>query len=454
MRLRTSTRSSRSRRFGAECLEARDMLASDVAVSKSGTTLNITGNNSANDVVIVGSETAGTYTVYGIDLDASGENTTINRQDRSFDSDLGGRVFTGIRSININMNGGNDNVILTNVAASTGANRLQNVTINAGTGNDNIVVGGSLTIDTDFTGDATVGTSIEEASGTVDLKGVLTILAGTGNDSITLRGVTSDSLINALGGTGAETVAMTDIIAKVITSNMESGAATFTGSNLTTTTGNLAIINASGRNDEVTVSLDTFDVAGTAVVNTGVGTANVAISNGIVDGSMTVSSPGIAGNDAIVSITAVDVARVLTVVTGAADDTIDILNSTADVMTVNSGNGNDSISISLDDSAEFDEIARSLTVNSGEGDDDVTITSGVTLEGGTAFDFLSVDLGGGDDNLEISNVAVAMNAFFSGGAGFDNFDDNGGGTNDFQGTYTRILFESFDDLTEEEPEPL
>jgi len=435
------------RRLGAEHLEARDLLAGDVLVTKSGTTLNLTATgNTANDVVIAGSETPGTYTVYGVDLDASGDATRINGAVRDFD--VGGRTYTGIRFISVNLNGGNDNLFLTNVAASEGVNRLQGLTINMGAGNDNVVIGGPLTIDTDFVGDATVGGNIETNSGTVDLRGVATILTGAGNDTLTIRGLNSTRLVNALLEAGNDTATLSDVTTSETIVNFAAGHATFTGSNLTTTVGNLTVTAPASSTSDVTVGIETLDVAGSVIINTGASEASVTVSSGDINFDLAIMSFGAAGNNNTVAVSGLTIGAVATITTGQGNDEIDFAESTADILQIFSNAGNDRIDVLLSNFEESNQIARVAVIISGEGNDGVTIGAGVEAQGSVAFDFLTVDLLGGDDALNISNTTVGINAFFSGGAGFDTYNDDG--SNDFQGTYTRILFED----EPEEPEEI
>jgi len=173
----------RRRPLRTERLEDRDLLAGDVSVVKSGTTLRITGTNAANDVVVVGDAVPGTYHVFGIDADASGDDTTINGTLHDFTE--GAADFSGIRNIVVNLRGGDDVFFLTNVPNSADPSRLNNVTIDMGAGDDVVGLGGpacSHEIESADI-DAAIADELANLADTVAINGLLTILTSTNSIS-------------------------------------------------------------------------------------------------------------------------------------------------------------------------------------------------------------------------------------------------------------------------------
>jgi hypothetical protein len=143
----------------------------------------------------------------------------------------------------------------------------------------------------------------------------------------------------------------------------------------------------------VTITADTLSVKGSLIATAGAGAATITLSGGTVGGGLTAVSGNTSDNESAISVTGIDVRRVATLITGAGIDTVDFIDSSADLLTI--------------------------------------------------------DLCAGNDELFITGTTVVRNTFFNGGANFDSITGENDETNDFQGPYTRILFENVADEMEE-----
>lgn len=167
---RKVSRPSTTRRFGVETLEGRELMAGNVDVTLSNGNLLLTGDNAGNGVQIR-QISANKLAVVGIKQ--AGANTTING--------AGFQVFSGVTgSVTFNMNGGNDQIDVTNgvgfFASQPGlpstyqpVDFARNVTVNLGDGNDLLAME-----DADVNGGLKIDGGFDNGVDTIDLEGIST----------------------------------------------------------------------------------------------------------------------------------------------------------------------------------------------------------------------------------------------------------------------------------------
>lgn len=167
---RNVSRPTTSRRIGVESLEARELMAGNVDVTLSNGNLLLTGDNAGNGVQIR-QISANKLAVVG--LKQAGANTSING--------AGFQVFSGVTgSVTFNMNGGNDQVDVTNgqgfFASQPGlptsfqpVDFARNVTVNLGDGNDLLAME-----DADVNGGLKIDGGFDNGVDTIDLEGIST----------------------------------------------------------------------------------------------------------------------------------------------------------------------------------------------------------------------------------------------------------------------------------------
>jgi ribosomal protein L27 len=168
---RKVSRPSTTRRFGVESLEGRELMAGNVDVTLSNGNLLLTGDNLGNGVQIR-QISANKLAVVG--LKQAGANTSING--------VGFQVFSGVTgNVTFNMNGGNDQIDVTNgagfFASQTGlpttfqpVDFARNVTVNLGDGNDLLAME-----DADVNGGLKIDGGFDNGVDTIDLEGISTI---------------------------------------------------------------------------------------------------------------------------------------------------------------------------------------------------------------------------------------------------------------------------------------
>jgi len=445
-RNRVATSNRLSRTFGAERLESRDLMAGDVSVVKSGRTLIITGTNAANDVVVVGDAVPGTFHVFGIDADASGDNTSLNGGLHDFA--LGSLDFTGIRYLSVNMKGGNDFFMLTGVPVSAAANRLRDVTVDLGAGDDVAEFG--FFQELPGVVDAGVQADIEAVAGNVASYGGVTVLGGSGTDSVYVAGSFVAKNFTAVMGSGDDAVAIAESVFGSINVNLEAGNAAFAAASVRVT-GNVKVHAGTSASTAAVVSVSDFDIGGCLSISAGAGTAVITVAGGDVGRSLCISTCNTAANPAIILVDVIDIELATTITTCAGNDTVDFYNSSTDTLVITTGAGNDTVDIAIGAVAVTTNIARCAVISTCSGEDDVHISGDFvdnTFFGQAAFDKLTVATGTQNDCVAIGATLVRVCAVFDGGLGWDNYDDNGGNT--FQGKYTRVLFETYVDCEEEE----
>jgi len=369
------------RNLFVEGLENRAMLAGNVAVSVSSGSLVITGDGAGNGVSVQ-QLNSGRYYVTGFSV--SGGNTTVN-------GSLAGKIVSGVTNdINVDLNAGNDVFVMSN-RASRRAELAASLS------------GGTA---------GPIQPSPEAPSGSVD--------PGLTRVPKNLSVVTDD---------GADGVGFT---ARVGSNDLNGGD--HVGGVATITTGN--------QNDRVIAKNSTiFD---DLLIDTGNGNDNVH-----TDGSGTYdflyATLG-AGNDAFssdrnwgfhsqiyggdghdfISVTNYNFTEEVFLHGGQGDNTINAGNMNAGHVSVWGLSGRDTVNLrNCSSSANF-------LVDVGESNDDVN------LDDVDAAGSLLVYLQGGDDDLDVANSQTG-DTLFDGGAGFDNYDNNGGNS---LGSPTIINFEA------------
>jgi hypothetical protein len=441
------------RRLRTERLEERALLAGDVSVFKSGTTLVITGTNAANDVVVVGDAVPGSYHVFGIDADESGDDTLVNGELHDFTE--GSLDFTGIRNIAVNLKGGDDLFILTDVAATDDPNRLNNVTIDFGSGDDYGGLGGpacSGELESDAISEA-IADELANRLDTVAIYGALTALGGTGNDFFGERGVSVRRTQTINMGAGDDDVALMGekeaIVGQTIVIHFGAGKADLEADGVELT-GNLTVTAGNGINSMACVDIEA-DVDGNVVVALGAGQAMVEVYYAHVGKNLTITSGNASSRDALIDVDYVTVGRVTTIVTGAGSDEVEIYNLSTDVLSIVTGAGHDFVSIAVgnNNGPPPESTARVAVINTGSGDDDVHFGLLVAVEAaGVKFDYLTVLLCAGNDCLSIAGTRVEKLAVFNGGSGRDNYDDEGDNSFPADPFFIRVLFQTFEECTQ------
>jgi len=357
----------KSRQLFVENLENRAMLAGNVAVSVSGDTLVITGDNNSNGVSV---QQLDTRKFFVTGFSANGGNTTIN-------GGAQGRIFTGINNISVDLNRGYDLFVMSNSAyrrdqlaqqlsgGTAGAIPASPQAANPNT-TDKVTtrVLGDVTIATDEGNDgvgvgAFIGT--RDANGNI-VKGVLNVSGGSGNDKVIAdrTQVVDDMLFDM--GDGADSVHADAVRAgDFIFASLGSGGDRFDSNNAHGW--HSQILGGSG-NDTINVSQYRME------------------QETYLDGGSendTITARGVGGG-------------VIAIITGDGNDQVDVNGS-------NSRGG--------------------YTVDTGSGNDSVAIRN--TWVAG----HLGVFLGDGDDTLRVGNTTTG-DTTFSGGSGNDSYFNEGG----------------------------
>lgn len=181
-----------ARRPRVEPLEAKQMLAGDVAVSVEDGRLSILGDELDNQVAIRSAEEPGAFVVVGLD----GTSVTLLGDESAAEAQPdGGAVVTGVRSADIRMGAGDDTVIV-NDAAFVGA-----VNIATGAGADSVVVGAPIG------GDTATGESATDGPGVV-VRRSLRIATGAGADRVRVADAAVGRNLTVATGEGADGVSL------------------------------------------------------------------------------------------------------------------------------------------------------------------------------------------------------------------------------------------------------
>jgi hypothetical protein len=424
------------KRLKFESLEDRRVLAGMVTASAFGGVLNITGDVAGNGVV-VHNTSAGVVQVLGIDH--AGSATGVNEQTSA--------SFTNIKSIVIDMKGGDNAVVVTHLTL-TGAG---SILATSGTGNDFFGLG-------QFDHDGAVDDAVDALVGALVVNGNITVGTGIGNNTV-LGGDVTTKVANFTAGSGND-------IFKLEGQGASGDPGYFPGF---TATAGLILSTGDGIN---TVSLKRSNVQSLTIPlgngDDGVEVQDVAIAKGTSiagkDGVNTITfervtskslsvSLGV-GND-IVTLDEVTTTKGISIDDSFGDDSVTLDHVELKSLSVSLGIGDDELlldtvtaskSIDISAGAGADQItldgviASSLSITLGAGNDtlsldDVTITKTTSISGGADNDTVDIDvlsakkldisLGDGDDDLSLQHVPVVGKARIDGGKGVNSYTDLG-----------------------------
>jgi len=343
------------RGLAAERLERRDLLAGDVTITKSGSTLRITGDSASNGVMVTQGAEPGAYVVFGVSQ--GGADTTLK-----FNGDEGTEFeVEGIRDIVVNLNGGHDLFALSNVPADDEAPlRLRNVTINTQNGNDQVLLGGPVeTFELEdyplfLDPEALPLDDIAAASGPVTLYGNLLVNTGNDHDEVFARSVSSLGFQKYLLGTGHATAEI---------QGGEDGAS--------------------------------------------------------IGSSLTISAANSKNHVADVNVIGVNIAKAVTLTTCAGHDFVEFIDSSADRLTIVTGAGNDEVWVGNTFLEEGQFTARVATINTGSWKDHINIGGVFGFDAVAAFVDLTVLAGINQDCVTIGFTIVTRSALLCGGLAQD-----------------------------------
>jgi hypothetical protein len=423
-----------------------------VTVTKSGSTLIITGDSAANDVFVAGTGTPGEYAVAGVDADASGDDTLLNGDLHDLGDPL---IFEGIRNIVVNLGGGNDIFGLSNVEFFEDPDDLVNVTVNTAAGNDLVLLGGPVDASSleGLGFDSGVASDLAAASGPVSLQGNLLVNTGNNDDRIFATDVSSGGNQTYLFGAGDDDLISDSLSARNLKADFAAGRPMFSSVGLIETALDMTVLACNGVNSFAEVYIESLDVGRNLKIATGAGGAEISLYDGGDVGLNACITTGNAANRAAgIYLNGIDVDNLAKIVTGHGNDDVELYNVSTKLLTIITCSGNDVVEIGVGigggDETPSD-VAHKAVIDTGKGKDHVHIGTGDTDEvGGTAFDYLTVLLGVNQDCLAIGNTLVRKHTLLNGGLAEDNFDDNYG--NEFLGKYKLACFEYFEDCEEEE----
>ena len=439
---------ARSFRPAIESLESRLNLAGNVVATFSGGNLNLTGDNLANELRIVGNG-PGVFTVTGVGTALDGE-------------DDGEQDFENVRNIFINFKNGDD------VATFVTAELAGLLSYLGGNGNDELNFGEFNNEDQSLgrlTAIMGAGDDIVEVDGedSFEILGAVVVRGGDGDNSFDLDPIESLTMgtVSVVNGSGFDFVDFGDTVVNarsIVINNGNGGSFLFIDGDVTIQ-GDL-IVNAGNGNDLVNpgdTGGDFLRVSGSVVFNLGNGNNESSFEqlSTEIGGGLTIT--GGSGEDFIeFDGDEVSVRRSVTLVTGSGDDAIEMDSAVGTTirggLVINTAQGLDSITLFAVD------VAGATTVNTGEGNDEVFVDNSrfrgkvtlltlggndqVSIEAGNADDGIGtlfeqavvVNLGAGSDTLNVGFddddfVTTLKKVVVDGGAGADTLNDSG--TNEF-----------------------
>jgi hypothetical protein len=434
-----------------ERLEQRLPLAGNVTAEFTGSTLRLTGDNLANDVVVA-SAAGGRIAVIGI-------ATTINGGPAAF-------VTSGpVTTIVANLNGGDDAVGFGNKAADYAGQRQFTM---LATGPSSAWFGEQeppIPFDV-----VALQARIDEVVGGVtkfSIPGSLTVTTGDGNDSVGIGGDLGGSVVVNLGsadfGNGI-------VIGSEASASRVGGGVTVKGGDSIDlfAIGNVSV--AGTVSAALGDGMNFMVVGGEADAPANIGAFSYTGGAGIdivgLIGDVTVRndvrvSTGVRGEDSVGvhesdAGSTVKVRGNVLVNTGSDGDTVSLVGEVWGNVSVTTGGGPDAVSVSSaigwvssdggDPLPTFEvagpsSIGRSLTVSTGAGRDVISIAASTvgrdcTIDAGAGNDRvriadmqvrrnLFVRLGAGDDALEITNLR-ALAAYLNGGYGTNSMTTRAG----------------------------
>lgn len=172
-----------------QALEARQLLAGDVAVSLSGDTLEIIGDNAANEVRIVGRADGSAQVI-------AATGTTINGSTSPFSA------AAGLKNVNVNLNGGDD------VFSVHGLVINSNLNISGGSGADRISISDSNLRDLNFsTNDGNDVASLHNVYARKNIR----IETGDNNDTLSITAMAAGGDVMLDTGAGNDTLAIDNL---------------------------------------------------------------------------------------------------------------------------------------------------------------------------------------------------------------------------------------------------
>ncbi len=425
------------------------MLDGNITATVVNHVLTLRGDAAYNGVAVTESSN-GVIEVIGLNQGVNGINqsplpTTINGQTRKF--------FTGITSININLNDGhigtnegNDCVVLTSMALSGSVN------INTSDGTDFIGVG--QFDNSSGQADSTVNGLL----GAVQIWGGLAINGQGGDDTIIvqnteLHGPLGPNL-SITGTDGADTVTLKDVTVIHALNISDTGSILLSMDNITT---NMLNISSGVGNDQVSLThsivksnaniITSFGNNAVTLDTVGIGWLSAALGPGdnvLSAADMTVahftSIRADAGNDSVmfdsVSGRGIDIelGQGESIGVAAGNDTVTLNKVSAVSLIIAGGRG-----IGIDQfSLTTVTVANGLTIKTGPGADTVnlsivTVGAASTIDTGAGNDTVTlndlhsrglfVTLDDGADSFSEQNVTITNRKFVGGGNGFDTYTD-------------------------------
>lgn len=390
MSTRQTARKIARRNLRLESLERRELLAGNVQASVIGSKLFLTGDNLDNNIAVV-ALSGGRYAVAGLD-------TTVNGSDGVFVTPR------PVAHLSANLNAGNDGLGLTNNAQALFdlADALF-IDLEAQLGVDAATL--QLAID--------AATSVDDFS----LSGSLTVAGGAGDDVVAVIGNIGGSVVVSLG----TATTMGGNIFGIDGQSLMGGTGMVGGG--------ISVV-GDGQSDNVLVAA--MKVRGSVSAALGAGDNNIAISGSMIDGGVSVTggmdmdrsflnSSVVGGHvniapgqgDNLITVGGIGETTVgsLTVSTGAGRDTAVVSGKVRNGVSIWTGAGADSVTITQDSSGPA-SIGGSLVIDTGMGNDSVTVQANVRHS-------LVIGLGDGNDNLEFLGTVVGFNATIDAGSGND-----------------------------------
>jgi hypothetical protein len=174
-----------------ERLEGRQLLAGDVTAHVEGGMLILSGDDADNAITLTYESTTQKYQVTG--RDAGGSPTTVNGLDTSLPENV--VEFSGVRSVYVGLNGGNDDFDVGSPAAVDTVIRKW-LAIEMGDGDDTVTLGASGNA---AGGDAPVARSLNVGTG-------LYVNLGAGNDHLSIANAEIGFVLNVVAGDGDDQV--------------------------------------------------------------------------------------------------------------------------------------------------------------------------------------------------------------------------------------------------------
>lgn len=406
------------RRSFLEGLEARQVLSGVVGTELVDGTLTITGDDASNQIAIYAGA-AGEVIVAG---GADEESETLV-------DDLSEPVtFTGVTNIELEMAGGDDTVVVTNLELAG------NVTADLGDGNDQLIVQGTSS-DEDETDedddDSLIDLNGDEELelGEVVIAGDVTVTGGAGNDLAAVSSASIEGDVSFEGEAGKDVFRASDATlggAVDLTMGAGDDSVAIGGSEIAgdltvddseaVKKGRVALRDTTVAGD---VSLTLADKADQVIIR------DLTVGDEVGGGAVSIDTAG--GNDGVniraltaaelsvltgagrdrVRIGASDIAGDLDVDVGEGKGSIAIANSTADALSVLATGAEHGVGVRLSNVEAVDAV---LTL--GDGNDQLSIR-------GSDFETLAADLAGGKDRLMLLRNNVTTSTNLDGGDGKD-----------------------------------